>query len=73
MAVSGQHMNRGRKPLILLDKTLGHLFCHSIMVEAGRVELPSENLFIQLSPSAAGYLKFPPESASQQAESGGIP
>ncbi len=43
------------------------------MVEAGRVELPSENLFIQLSPSAAGYLKFPPETASRQAGSGGIP
>jgi hypothetical protein len=43
------------------------------MVEAGGVEPPSENSSILLSPSAAGYFKFPPETASRQAESDGIP
>ncbi len=31
---------KARQPLILLDKTLGHLFCHSDMAEKGRLELP---------------------------------
>ena len=38
------------------------------MVEARRIELLSENLFIQFSPSAVFYLKFPYLTAKRQAE-----